>query len=202
MNIKHCFLNNQENGRQRISTFADEQTIREIYLRPFEGALTKGKGLGIMTSYNRIGVRYAATHEPLMMNVMRGEWNYKGLIIDDAKTGSNTDQYSNGPAMLYCGTDLFCLDGNRGNQLRQWVTQNDDGTILLALQRANKYVMYAISRSWMGGLRISEADLGNPWWKDVVNGMVIGTTVITAALIGLYVFSEIISKKKPVAGAK
>ena len=62
--------------------------------------------------------------------------------------------------------------------------------------------MYAISRSWMGGLRISEADLGNPWWKDVVNGMVIGTTVITAALIGLYVFSEIISKKKPVAGAK
>lgn len=202
MNIKHCFLNNQENGRQRISTFADEQTIREIYLRPFEGALTKGKGLGIMTSYNRIGVRYAATHEPLMMNVMRGEWNYKGLIIDDALTGSNTDQYSNGPAMLYCGTDLFCLDGNRGNQLRQWVTQNDDGTILLALQRANKYVMYAISRSWMGGLRISEADLGNPWWKDVVNGMVIGTTVITAALIGLYVFSEIISKKKPVAGAK
>ena len=40
-----------------------------------------------------------------------------------------------------------------------------------------------------------QADLGNPWWKDVVNGMVIGTTVITAALIGLYVFSEIISRK-------
>ncbi|NLB49075.1 MAG: hypothetical protein GX813_04495 [Erysipelotrichia bacterium] len=202
MNIKHCFLNNQENGRQRISTFCDEQAIREIYLRPFEGALTKGKGLGIMTSYNRIGVVYAATHEPLMMNVMRGEWAYRGFIIDDALTGSNTADYANGPAMIYCGTDLFCLDGNRGTQLKQWVTQNDDGTMVECLQRANKYVMYGISRSWMGGLRISEADLGNPWWKDVVNGMVIGATVVTAALVGLYIFSEIISKKKPVVEAE
>jgi beta-glucosidase len=108
MNIKHCFLNNQETGRQRIHTYCNEQAIREIYLRPFEGALTKGRGLGIMTSYNRIGARYAACHEPLMNNVMRGEWAYKGQIIDDALTGSNNDPYSNGPAMLHCGTDIFC----------------------------------------------------------------------------------------------
>ena len=104
--------------------------------------------------------------------------------------------------MIYCGTDLFWLDGNRGTQLKQWVTQNDDGTMVECLQRANIYVMYGFSRSWMGGLRISEADLGNPWWKDVVNGMVIGATVVTAALVGLYIFSEIISKKKPVVEAE
>lgn len=200
MNIKHCFLNNQESGRQRVATFCNEQAIREIYLRPFEGALTKGKGLGIMTSYNRIGVRYAACHEPLMMNVMRGEWKYRGLIIDDALSGSNTDQYSNGPAMLHCGTDLFCLDGNRGGQLRDWITSNNDGDLLKDLQRANKYVMYAISRSWMGG--VAAEDVGKaPWWKVTVDVITISAGTVTVALFGMYIFTEIISKKKPAAPA-
>lgn len=201
MNIKHCFLNNQETGRQGVSTWCNEQAIREIYLRPFEGALTKGRGLGIMTSYNRIGARYAATHEPLMMNVMRGEWAYKGLIIDDALTGSNTSNYSNGPAMLACGTDLFCLDGGRGSQLKQWVEQNDDLTMLKHLQRANKNIMYAISRSWMGGIRISDDDIQesmNPWWKKTINGTVISSSVISVALFGIYVFFEVKSKFGPV----
>ena len=204
MNIKHCFLNNQESGRQRIHTYCNEQAIREIYLKPFEGALTRGHGLGIMTSYNRIGATYAATHEPLMMNVMRKEWNYKGFIIDDALTGSNTDQYSNGPAMLYCGTDLFCLDGNRGRDLRSYIDSNNDGTLLKCLQRANKYIMYSISRSWMGGVKVSEEELeesSNPWWKQTVSGAVIGVSVVTGGLVITYVVMEILSKlkKKPEA---
>ena len=198
MNIKHCFLNNQETGRQRVQTYCNEQAIREIYLRPFEGALTKGHGLGIMTSYNRIGARYAATHEPLMMNVMRGEWKYQGLIIDDALTGSNTDQYSNGPAMLHCGTDLFCLDGNRGSQLKQYITQNNDGNLLKDMQRANKYVMYAISRSWMGGVGAGEVGKA-PWWKVTVDALSIGAGVITVGLFGVYVFFEVMSARKPAA---
>ena len=196
MNIKHCFLNNQETGRQRVATFCNEQAIREIYLRPFEGALTKGKGLGIMTSYNRIGVRYAACHEPLMMNVMRGEWKYRGLIIDDALTGSNNDSYSNGPAMLHSGTDMFCLDGGRGGQLKSWVTSNNDGTLLKDLQRANKYIMYAMSKSWMGGVTpMTEEEIKenmNPWWKKTVSGVVIGTGSIAVILVGLYAAFEIL----------
>ena len=208
MNIKHCFLNNQETGRHGISTFCNEQAIREIYLKPFEGALTRGRGLGIMTSYNRIGVRYAACHEPLMNNVMRGEWGYKGLIIDDAEPGSNTSNYSNGPAMLHCGTDLFCLDGKRGGQLKQWVTSNNDGTILKDLQRANKYVMYAMSRSWMGGIRVTEEEIVanmNPWWKKAVTGMKVGITAVTACLVAAYVFFEVfelVRKKKEPAEAE
>ena len=194
MNIKHCFLNNQESGRQRIHTYCNEQAIREIYLKPFEGALTKGRSLGIMTSYNRIGARYAACHEPLMMNVMRGEWKYRGQIIDDALTGSNNDQYSNGPAMIACGTDLFCLDGGRGGQLKDWVTSNNDGKMVEHLQRANKYIMYAISRSWMGGIEYSEEDLeatSNPVWKKAITGSVIGTGALTAIIFGVYVFFEV-----------
>ena len=120
----------------------------------------------------------------------------------DALTGSNTDYYGNGPSMLHCGTDLFCLDGNRGSQLKQYITQNNDGTLLKDLQRANKYVMYAISRSWMGGIRVTEEEIVesmNPWWKKTVKGMVIGSTALAACLFGVYAFFEIyelINKKK------
>ena len=150
MNVKNIALNNQETGRQGIATYCNEQAIREIYLKPFEGALTKGESLGAMTSYNRIGARYAACHEPLMKNVMRGEWKYRGLIINMPRQGSNTDSYSNGPAMLHCGNDIFCLDGQRGTQLKQWITSKDDGELVYDLQRANKYVLYALSRSTIG----------------------------------------------------
>ena len=151
MNIGHCFLNNQETGRQRLFTYANEQAIREIYLKPFEGALTKGHGLGLQTSYNRIGARYAAVDEPLMNNVIREEWGYQGFIIDDPLTGNNSDSYANGPAMLHAGTDVFCLDGARGSQLKQWILNNNDGVLLRDLQRANKYFMYAMSRSSLRG---------------------------------------------------
>ena len=198
MNIKHCFLNNQENGRKGVETYCNEQAIREIYLRPFEGALTKGNGMGIMTSYNRIGARYAACHAPLMQNVMRGEWKYRGLIIDDAYAdgNGNSSSYANGPAMLHSGTDLFCLDGSRGSQLKDAITGNKDGYLLKDLQRANKYVMYAISRSWMGG--VSAGDVGKaPWWEITINALVISAGTATVALFGMYVFTEIMSKKKP-----
>ena len=196
MNIKHCFLNNQETARQGIFTYCNEQAIREIYLKPFEGALTKGKGLGIMTSYNRIGAKYAACHTELMQNVMRKEWKYQGLIIDDALTGSNTDGYSNGPAMLHAGTDLFCLDGGRGGQLKSKVTGSDDGEMLKDLQRANKHIMYAISRSWMGSAEFSAEAFAKPMWQQAIDGTVIGTSVVAAVLVGLYAFFEISSKIK------
>ena len=201
MNIKHCFLNNQESGRHGINTFCNEQAIREIYLKPFEGALTRGGGMGIMTSYNRIGCTYAAVHKPLMINVMRGEWNYKGLIIDDAQNGRNDDSYANGPMMVEAGTNVFCLDGQRGGQLVEYVTGNNDGGLVKDMQLSNKYIMYALLQSFMGDMTAeqNEADMGrtkNTWWKGTIYGLDIGVGVLTAAAAALFVVYEFIKKPK------
>ena len=161
MNIGDCLLGSQESGRVRLQVYANEQAIREIYLKGFEGALTKGRGLGLQTSYNRIGTTFASCHKPLLQNVLRGEWGYKGLIIDSASTGSNTDTYSNGPSMLYAGIDIFCLDGARGGHIQTYINSNDDGTLLKSLLRANKNIMYALSRSSMGGITVSGGNQGS-----------------------------------------
>ena len=40
--IKHYFLNDQEQNRNNVTTWADEQTMREIYMKPFEYAVVSG----------------------------------------------------------------------------------------------------------------------------------------------------------------
>ena len=200
MNVKHCFLNNQETNRQGVATFCNEQAIREIYLRPFEGALTRGKGMGIMTSYNRIGLQYAACHSTLMNQIMRREWGYKGLIIDDALQGSNDSTYSNGPAMAAAGTNVFCLDSNRGGQLVSYVEQNDDGNFVKIMQEANRYVMYALLQSWMGddASDTGEDAASNPWWKTLIVSIdvVIGAFTIAAGV--MYVVFDLVIKPKEI----
>ena len=195
-NVKHCFLNNQETNRQGVSTFANEQSIREIYLRPFEGALTRGESMGIMTSYNRIGLQYAATHRVLMNDVLRGEWGYEGSIIDDALTQSA--YYSVGADMLLAGTDIFCLDGQRGAQIKAVIKKTDDGTLVKGLQRANKRIFYSLLHSSMGGSISSDTKVteGMYWWQGMLIGIDVLAGVLTLGAIAGFVMTTYVKRKE------
>lgn len=193
-NVKHCFLNEQETNRHGVSTFCNEQAIREIYLKPFEGALTRGKSLGIMTAYNRIGLQYAATHKPLMQNVLRGEWGYEGSIIDDALTF--TANYSVGADMLMAGTNIWCLDGQRGQEIKRDIINNDDGAMLKELQEANKRIFFALIHSSMGGSIDGDYvfDGSMPWWQAVVITIDVVAGALAVGAIVVYVLNTYLKK--------
>ncbi len=201
-NVKHCFLNEQETNRQGVATFANEQAIREIFLRPFEGALTRGKSLGIMTSYNRIGLQYAATHATLMQTVMRGEWGYQGSIIDDALQYSA--HYSVTADMLMAGTNIWCLDGRRSSQMQELIQTTDDGTLLKALQEANKRIFYAMINSSMGGAvdETTEVTEGLEWWQSTLIAVDVVAGVLTAAALVMFVLKTYIKKSGNAAEAE
>ena len=57
--LKHFALNDQEEGRYGISTWSNEQAIREIYLKPFEKCVKDADCLAVMSSFNYIGNRWA-----------------------------------------------------------------------------------------------------------------------------------------------
>lgn len=42
-----------------------------------------------MTAFNRIGVVYCAANLPLLNNVLRGEWGFKGHITTDGFSKSS-----------------------------------------------------------------------------------------------------------------
>ena len=77
--VKHFALNDQETNRTTANTFATEQAIREIYLLPFEKSMTDGGATGVMTAMNRVGMRYASANSDLLVDVVRGEWGFKGI---------------------------------------------------------------------------------------------------------------------------
>ena len=195
-NVKHCFLNEQETNRKGVATFSNEQAIREIYLRPFEGALTEGESMGIMTSYNRIGLQYAATNDVLMYDVLRGEWGYEGSIIDDAM--SYTPYYGVTEDMIMAGTNIFCLDADRAARIIEAVESADDGALLRKLQESNKYIFNALLQSSIGGSIDSSYTYNDTlmWWQVLIIVVDITVGLLVLACAVMYVVSGYILPRK------
>ncbi len=193
--VKHFFLNEQEAGRKGIGTFSNEQAIREIYIRPFEATIATGDSLGIMTSYNRLGLRYAGESTDLQ-HILRDEWNYGGFIIDDAITAS---AYSSAPEMLMAGTNIFCLDAARPTEVGEIIKSTDDGDLLQKVIDSNHYLYYVMLKSSMGTLSADTVvDDGTPWWKKVlygVDGVVAAATVGAAVAYGVGLSKEAAAEK-------
>jgi beta-glucosidase len=102
--IKHFALNDQETNRVNngIATWANEQAMREVYLKAFEIPVKQVTGqlnyisddngnwataeigqAGIMSSFNRIGSTWAGGSHALMTDVLRTEWGFQGFVITD-----------------------------------------------------------------------------------------------------------------------
>lgn len=64
-------------------SIVDERTLREIYLRPFEIAVTKGKPQTVMCSYNRINGVFSCENEWLLTKVLRDDWGFDGYVVTD-----------------------------------------------------------------------------------------------------------------------
>ncbi len=113
--IKHFALNDQETNRDTnaVATWADEQTIRQIYLKPFEMGVKDGNSLGMMTSFNRIGFDWAGADYELLTGVARNEWGFQGIYITDAAGTTQAGDYMSANQMIRAGQDLS-LDGVPG----------------------------------------------------------------------------------------
>ena len=98
--VKHFACNDQEEARMTLDSVLDERTFREIYLTAFEIAVKEGKTKSIMSSYNLINGVYANENEHLLVDILRKEWGFDGLVVTD--WGGNND----GVASLRCGNQL------------------------------------------------------------------------------------------------
>lgn len=133
--IKHFALNDQETHRDErgIATFADEQTIREIYLKPFEMTILNNNvetfynepiknadgqitgyekksttipaATAVMTSFNRIGTTWAGGHYNLITEVLRNEWGFNGFVLTDYEVGAGKGSYMDTLQSLAAGGD-------------------------------------------------------------------------------------------------
>ncbi|MEM8768431.1 MAG: glycoside hydrolase family 3 N-terminal domain-containing protein, partial [Pseudomonadota bacterium] len=81
--LKHYAVNNQEHGRMYMDAIVDERTLRELYLRGFELAVTRSQPWTVMCAYNRVNGTYCGEHDWLLNQVLRDDWGFEGLVVSD-----------------------------------------------------------------------------------------------------------------------
>ncbi len=81
--LKHFALNNQETNRGSVNVIADERTMREIYLKPFEAAVKEAGAMCVMPAYNKVNGYYCSENAHLLNEILRDEWGFKGMTVSD-----------------------------------------------------------------------------------------------------------------------
>ena len=201
-NVKHFALNDQETHRSAngISTWCDEQAMRELYLKAFEKAVKDGKSHGLMTSFNRIGTEWAGGSYRLCTTVLRKEWGFQGSVICDY----HTDKYMDSKQMLYAGGDLNLCSTNsimlkKGDKSNQVAANNAKDVEML--RRSAHGNLYAIVNSCAMGVEITGYIPAT--WRTIVGVVNIVLPCVLVAWGGLVIFLALRKKEKePVAAAE
>ncbi len=81
--IKHFACNSQELRRVTCDSVVDERALREIYLTNFEIAIKESHPWMIMSSYNLVNGDYTCQSKHLNNDILRKEWDYKGVMVSD-----------------------------------------------------------------------------------------------------------------------
>lgn len=176
--VKHFALNDQETNRNGILTWANEQAIREIYLKPFEYAVKEGNATGMMSAFNRLGTTWCGASQSLLTTVLRGEWGFEGAVITDydGLTYMNPDQAirAGNDLMLSNMEDLPSDTSNTGKQ---------------AMRRASHNILYMVANS----------DAVERTYETYIPSWAVTLVVFDAVLAALIVLRIVLKKKK---GAK
>jgi beta-glucosidase len=112
--VKHFDANNQEYERHRIDETIDERTQHEIYLPAFQAAIQQAGAWTVMSAYNKINGVHCAESAPLLDDILRNQFGFKGFVVSD--WGST---YSTAPT-VNAGMDLE-MPG--GPPMQEWIAK-------------------------------------------------------------------------------
>ena len=192
---KHFAGNDVELNRSNASMFQTEQTWRQNSLRGFESSFTKGGATSTMNCKGGIGLRNISEDKASQVNVLRDEWGFKGVVIADAGSGR-------GPEGIMCGTDMWCLFGQKyATSILDSIKENNDGELLDAVLASNKRYYYAFSRSIMINGLTADGKIVKvtPWWQIAIITVDVVIGVIALAAAAGYIAAMLKKRNKEAA---
>lgn len=183
--VKHFAVNDQEThrGDGGLVTWLNEQAMREIYLRPFEMTVKQGGATGMMSSYNRLGTTPAAESSALLTTVLREEWGFRGAVVTDCTTSTDTSDINRS---LRAGNDLNL------NFLQDLVMTSDTTDTAAghqALRRATHNVLYMVANS-------DALETASTGIKGAIKTGLVVFDVVFAALFVLYLWRRHVGMRR------
>ena len=196
--VKHFALNDQETNRMGCAIFANEQSVRQVYLAAFETAVREGDAHGVMVSMNRIGSRWTGGHYGLMTATLRNEWGFQGMAVTD-QASYEVFAYEDLREGLAAGTDLWL-----NTDATLWKLSDSEMTneVVNDMQRAAKNVVYAVAGSnAMNGLAAdSKVVTVVPLWKKALYGLDVVAAI--GILVTLFFTTRSVIRNRKHKGAK
>ena len=183
--IKHFALNDQESNRLSISVWANEQSMREVYLKPFELSVKEGNTTAVMSSYSRLGNTWAGASKALLTDVLRNEWGFQGMVVTDSAMG-NTSWMDINLALRAGGDMMLCLMGVK--------LDSSSNTAQQAMRRACHNILYTQANS----IAVAAAVDNTPYWLIL---LAIVDSILLIAIV-LLILKRIPAGKKLGKGAK
>ncbi|MGI6238483.1 MAG: glycoside hydrolase family 3 C-terminal domain-containing protein [Christensenellales bacterium] len=189
---KHFVLNDQEDQRQGISTWCNEQALREIYLRAFELPIVQADAKCVMTAFNRMGAVWAGASSELLIDWLRGEAGMSGFAVTDMYDNI----YMSKPHEVLAGNDLpdnypgttgvgVSSDTDAEGLGAEFADYGPNGSkpnaqIAQAMRTSAHRVLYTVLHSrGMDGLSADTQIVSvTPWWS-------------TALMTGIYAFAAL-----------
>ncbi len=200
-NVKHIAFNDQEDHRAGGSVWLNEQEAREIMLLPFEYALSSKEGMGnahaVMSAMNRAGTDWVGASSNILINIMRGEWDFDGYCITDM-AASNTAYIMNYQDGISRGTDVFLGSGSE-TALDAF---KNNAAFCERMREASHRVLYAVCNfsAAMNGIAPDTQVAASSWWWQtalISVACVFGAVAVAAAAMYALGFrKEYISKKE------
>lgn len=183
VNMKHFALNDQESQRKGVNTWANEQSIREVYLMAFQYSVEEEDLKVMMDAFNRLGTTWCGAHEGLLENVLRKEWGFSGYVISDCPW----EEYMGVVDALMAGQDCILYEQFDTTELMK---AKSNPTIAQALRQATHRILYITVNSnamngYKAGTRIIEL---THWWQNailacqIVLGILLGASAVLLAL--------------------
>ena len=90
--VKHFALNNDEINRHTVNVNVDDRALYEIYLPAFKAAVVEGGAWSIMGAYNLYKDQHLCHNKPVLMDILKGEWGFDGVVISDWGGAHDTDE--------------------------------------------------------------------------------------------------------------
>ena len=173
--IKHFALNDQETNRiYQMCTWANEQSIREIYLKPFEIAIKDGNSGAVMIGHNYIGDKWTGASYALCTTVLRDEWGFNGLLSTDMFCGYG---YYDADIAIRSGVDsmLNPMGFEDAN-----VTDTSSATSVTAMRNSCHHILYTVvnSRAYNDENMVYHMVL----WKQIMIGVDAGIAILLILL--------------------
>ena len=190
---KHFAFNDTEINRSGIATFMTEQKARENELRGVQASVEDAQTLAMMTTFNRIGCTAGNAHYGLLMNILRKEWGFQGLISEDFIQDAN---YAVLKEAAHCGVTMTCNTGDSTMEAvsakwAYWTLDNvsKDAELMQNLKNDMTWQNYAIANSnAMDGLNsTSRIEHVRTWYDNALTVAEAVFALLTLAAIAMYI---------------